>query len=361
VVTFARAAHGYWFEVFPTVGCEIMRLRAEARRIPDPTLRRLALRAQTGKWASLEGAAAFATFAPAVRRPEVARLLIRFQAVYDYVDTLMEHQQSANPAANAAQLHAALLQILEPEYSHPDYYRHCVDGQDGGYLMQLVDACRERVRALPAYPLLAERILKNTERIVCYQSHLNLATEADHPGLARWARKVAPQHAMLQWWEIWAACGSSLATLALLAAAADPMMDEARAQTIEAVYWPWAGALHTLLDGLIDRAEDAVTGQHNLMNHYRSPAEAAERLGLIAAQAGRAATVAGIEHTLILSGMASLYVSDQAAWTLVARPVAESVLAAIGDFVTPAMMILRARRLIHRAACSGDYPILDTY
>src|ERR1700728_3214018 len=105
----------------------------------------------------------------------------------------------------------------------------------------------------------------------------------------------------LQWWETWAACGSSLATLALIAAAADPAMDVARADAIEAIYWPWAGALHTLLDGLVDRAEDAATGQPNLLDHYRLPGEAAERLGLITAQAAGYAATACTEHRLILA------------------------------------------------------------
>lgn len=349
---FARAALCYWLEVFPAVRREVARLRTEARRIPDPTLRRLALDAQRGKWASLEGAAAFAAFAPSARRENVARLLVGFQTVYDYADTLME-QPSSHPAANAAQLHAALIAILEPDRPHPAYYRHHTTSDDGGYLVRLVDVCRVAVGELPAYRLLAASILENTQRIIRYQSRLNLASESDYPALARAASQVAPHHSDLRWWETWAACGSSLATLALIAAAADPAMDVARAEAVEAIYWPWAGALHTLLDGLIDRAEDAATGQHNLLDHYRSPGEAAERLGLITGEAARYAAIAGREHGLILAGMASLYISDREAWLPIARPVSERVLVSVGEFGRAALMVLRVRRLLRRIAQLG--------
>ena len=342
---FAQAARRYWLEVFPTVRHEVARLRAEARRIPDPGLRNLALGAQRGKWASLEGAAAFAAFVPPATRVNTTRLLVGFQAVYDYADTLME-QPSDCPAANAAQLHAALTAILEPDRPHPAYYRHHTTDDDGGYLVRLVDTCRSAVGELPAYQLLAARILENTQRIVQYQSRLNLAIESDYPVLARSAPQATRYKSELRWWEIWAACGSSLATLALIAAAADPMMDLARAEAIETIYWPWAGALHTLLDDLIDRADDAAAGQHNLLDHYHSPRDTSERLGFVTAQAARYAAIAGIEHRLILAGMAGLYLADPAASTHAARPISERVLASTGGLGRTALLVLRIRRLL---------------
>jgi hypothetical protein len=68
-IAFASAARRYWIGVFPVVQSEIRRLRGCASDIPDPVLRSLALDAQRRKWASLEGAAAFA----ALRREDSAR------------------------------------------------------------------------------------------------------------------------------------------------------------------------------------------------------------------------------------------------------------------------------------------------
>ena len=124
----------------------------------------------------------------------------------------------------------------------------------------------------------------------------------------------------------------------------------ASAAAIETLYWPWAGALHALLDELIDRADDAANSQPNLLDLYASPQEIAERLGFLTTESVRLASVAGADHSLILAGMASLYVSDRQAWVPAARPAAESILEALGELATPTMLVLRARRLALRGA-----------
>ncbi len=342
---FASAARSYWLDVFPVVCREQRRLRIEAGRIPDPTLRRLALETHEGKWANLEGAAVFAAFVPRACRDAVARLLVGYQAAFDYADTLME-QPSHAPAANARQLHAALLAILEPDRPQPDYYRHHVCDRDGGYLARLVDGCRAVVAELPAYPLLAATAIESAQRGVEYQCRISLSTEQDYPALSQWATQTAP-HCSLRWWETWASCGSSLDTLALLAAAADPATKDRDAQAIDALYWPWAGSLHGLLDCLIDNADDAANRRPNLLDLYTSPHETAERMGFLTAEVVRLALGVGIDHSLILAGMASQYIADPQAWIPAARPAAESILDGLGELGTPALLVLRARRLAH--------------
>lgn len=344
---FASAARRYWLEVYPVARREIHGLRKRAEKIPNPVLRRLALDTYDGKWASLEGAAAFATFAPPGRRTEVAQFLIRFQAIYEYADTLME-QPSKQAQVNARQLHMAILTALQPSCPHVDYYAHNAHREDGGYLRDLVDTCRATVRELPAYPVVCKAALDQAERIVFYQSHINLATESDHPGFARWAEMETAPGTDLRWWEVGAASGSSLALLALLTAAADPRTTRRQVVAIEAIYWPWVGALHTLLDCLVDRMEDEATGQHNLLDHYISPQEMAVRMSLLASEAVRLAKAEGIEHSLLVAGMASLYLSDKRAWLPDAYATTERVLATIGDLAIPAMLILRARRFARR-------------
>lgn len=349
VAAFALAARNYWLDVFPVVRREVRRLHVEAHRIPDPTLRRLALEAQEIKWSSLEGAAAFAAFVAPARRSAVARLLVGYQAAFDYADTLME-QPCEVPVANGRQLHAALTAILEPGHPHPDYYRHHVCGRDGGYLARLVDGCRSVVAELPAYPSLAAKVIESAQRGVEYQCRISLSTEKDHPALMRWAAQATPCRS-LRWWETWASCGSSLDTLALLAAAADQSTNGPHAEAIEALYWPWAGAVHALLDCLIDRADDAANYRPNLIDLYASPHETAERMGFLAAESVRRAAAAGTDHSLILAGMVSLYLSDREAWVPASRPAAESILDALGELAAPAMLVLRTRRLArcHRA------------
>jgi tetraprenyl-beta-curcumene synthase len=274
------------------------------------------------------------------------RLLVRLQGIYQYADVLTE-QPSDNPKANARQLHTAILVALQPGRADADYYAYNAREDDGGFLAGLVGNCRVPLASLPAYGLVESAVLEQARRIIFYQSRINLAKERDHPGLVRWAELEAPSD-RLRWWELAAATGSSVAAFALLSAAANSNLTERRARAIETLYWPWVGALHTLLDNLIDRAEDAATGQHNLLDHYSSAEEMAERMGLLAAEAARRARAVGVEHRLILAGMTSLYLSDPNAWSPYARGTTERVLAALGGLARPAMLVLRARRFVHR-------------
>ncbi len=366
---FASAAGRYWFTVLPVARRELRDLRRRALEIPNAQLRRLALEVYENDWASLEGVAAFAAFADPHLRAPLVRLLVRLQSIYQYTDSLME-LPSGDPSANARELHTAIEVALQPGRPHVDYYRHDRHDEDGGYLVALVDRCRALLVELPAYGLVAESVLEQAARIVFYQSHINLAEAEDRPGLARWAKRVAPAQPGGRWWEPAAAAGSSLATLALLGAAADRNLTAGRARAIESLYWPWIGALHTLLDSLVDRAEDAATGQRNLLDHYSSGAEMAERMESLATEAARRADMVGIEHRLILAGMTSLYLSDPNAWSPYARETSERVLDALGGLARPAMLVLRSRRLAHRERpfayprlapieTAAKYPIAD--
>lgn len=346
-IAFASAARRYWLGVFPVVGSELRRLRRNAERIPDPTLRALALEAQRHKWACLEGAAAFATFVAREQRASFARLLIDLQALLDYLDTLME-QPSDAPAANALSLHDAYITALQPDLPHGDYYQHRTRRDDGDYLVSLVDSCQSSIRALPSYAVIADLIMHHAGQMTFYQSKVNLATTCDHLTLTKWA-STQPAGATLKWWELSAACGSSLAVFAHIAAASDPTLMQPEVDAIDALYWPWAQALHILLDSLIDRTEDRETGQNNLLDHYSSQDEMVERLGMLASETVKRAAEVPPHHRLILAGMVALYLSDAQAWIPSARPATERILQATGDLARPALFLLRVRRLALRS------------
>jgi tetraprenyl-beta-curcumene synthase len=352
-VTFVAAARRYWLEVFPRVCRERRRGRARALAIPDPLLRRVALEAQ-GKWGNVEGAAAFAAFAPRGRRAAATRAMASFQAAYNYLDLLGEHP-SADPAANGRRLHGALLVALDPGDRlemgrHEDYYADSLQRDDGGYLAQLVDACRAALATLPSYALVAPAARRAGERIVAFQSCNTGELGGDFAALRRWAQAAAPPGEGLRWWEAAAAGGSSLCVYALIALAAEPDVDPAAPAAIEAAYFPWIGALHSLLDNLVDVAEDHATGQHSLIGRYDSPGEAAERMGMLAERALSAsqALVNARAHMLVLSAMAGFYLSAPEARTPAALPVARAVREALDGPVGSAMLVFRARMLARR-------------
>jgi tetraprenyl-beta-curcumene synthase len=348
-LAFGDAALRYWVTVFPLVGRETERWRRRADAIPDPVLRGIALETLRRERGNAEGAAAFAAFAPLRRRAAVVRAAVAFQTAYDYVDSLAE-QPSDAPAADARALHEALRVALCPDAAHPAYYRHHRRSDDGGYLRELVDACRAALAALPSRRAIEAPLLRATARMIDYQTLVH-GCDPSTRALAAWARGHAPRDAELGWWEVAAGGASSLGVFALVSAAARRGLTSADARSLEDAYFPWAGALHVLLDSLVDQPADAQAGHHSLVANYRSAEEAALRLDAIAATAfARAGALRhGRQHALVLAGMVGFYLSLPAARLSHAAPARRRVLAATGALARPASAVLRARRAIGAA------------
>jgi tetraprenyl-beta-curcumene synthase len=340
---FAGAARRYWLTVFPRVCAERRRREARAQQIPDPLLQRVVLDALR-KWGNIEGATAFAAFVPPRRRTAAARAMASFQAAYNYLDMLTE-LPSVDPAVNGQLLHRALLVALDPEAEHVDYYEHHHLHDDGGYLIETIDECRAALAELPSYPAVAPAALRAAERIVAFQSCNTGEVQGDYLALERWARASTPPGSGLRWWETAASGGSSMGIYALIAAAAQTRVQEEEIVAIEHAYFPWIGALHSLLDNLVDIAEDYATGQRSLVGCYASSLDAATRMRLLAQHALEATE--GLPdsrgHMLVLAAMVSFYLSTPEASGPAARPVAHAVLEALGEPARLSMLVFRSR------------------
>ena len=114
---------------------------------------------------------------------------------------------------------------------------------------------------------------------------------------------------------------------------------------VEAAYFPWIGALHSLLDNLVDTTEDRATGQHSLIGCYDSMQEAAARMGELAERALAAARSLpnARAHTLVLAAMASFYLCTPEASTPEALPLTRAVLGALDGPADLTMLVFRAR------------------
>lgn len=347
--TFLTAARRYWISIFPRVCHEIHHWRQRAEGIPDPVLRRLALEAQQTKRGNVEGSAAFACFAPSHHRGNAVRAQVAFQSAYDYVDTLCE-QPNAQPVANGRQLHRALLVALDQDATHADYYASYAHHNDAGYLEQIIDACRSSLATLPSNAAIRGPVRRLTERIVVYQS-LNLSElHGGHRQLEQWALNATPPTSGLRWWETAASAGSSLGVFALISAAAQTTFQPDEAIAIEYAYWPWIGALHSLLDSLIDEPEDTALAQRSLLDYYRTPQEAADRLQTLANGALHAIEPLPNphEHILTLTGMASYYLTAPQASSPIARLVSRRLIETLGPITRATMAILATRRAAER-------------
>lgn len=356
---FVCATPVYWLSVYPQVRDEIARLRCRAAAIPDPELRPIALNALVSKRVNLDGAAAFAAFAPASRRAALVRAQLCFQAIYDYLDLLTE-QRHEQAGANSRELHKALLAALTPACaSAPSRSVGDLAASqpglalvaalpDGGYLQELIASCRDAVTKLPAYATVCSPVERCARRIVEYQSVNDSGDSDARAELERWARSAAPAGATVAWWETAASGGSSLGLFALLALAASPSASVAQAKAIEEAYFPWIGALHSLLDSLIDLPEDIVTGQHSLIEHYGQTGQVAAGLRRLAqesrSRAGRLPQPGA--HLAILAAMSAIYLTERGASASHARAARAQVLRTIGGLTRPAMAVMRARRLL---------------
>jgi tetraprenyl-beta-curcumene synthase len=342
--TFAHGALSYWTSVFPRVCADVARWRRRARRIPDPALRQLAM-AALAKRGNMEGAAAFAAFAPLRHRGAATRAASAFQCAYNLLDMLGE-QPSADPVRDGRRLHEGLVYALTPGAPRLDWYEHHPQRGDGGYLDSILDECRAAFAELPSGETVGPWARAAAERIVAFQS-LNLSeAQGDHDGLERWATQATPEGTDLRWWETAAAAGSSLAVHALIAAAAEPRLAPGDAQALAQAYFPWIGCLHSLLDNLIDKREDEAAGHRSLLEYYDAW-RAAERLGALThrARAAAAAISHSRRHTVMLTAMIANYLSSPEAHGPGLRPAREAVIAGGGPLVGAAMVVFRVRRL----------------
>lgn len=353
---FVCSARRYWLGVFPRVTVELRRWRARANRIPDPVLRQLALRALEQKRGNVEGAAAFAALVSAANRPTVVRALVSCQLMCDYLD-LVSEQPNPDPVANGYRLHEALIVATAPGETHRDYYAEHGSGEDGGYLRAMVQSLRGALTALPSVAAVAEPLGSAAERVALYQSFNHGDADGSFQPFDRWAARTSAGHTDLHPWESAAGAGSTLAVLAMIAAAADPALRPSVANDIEAAYFPWIGSLHSLLDSLVDHREDMAVEGRALIAYYHSARHAADRMGELASEALRRALglPQGRRHALIVAAMASYYMCElDRSSSVHAELVAPAVLEALGGLAAPNMALLSARRSLRRSPRSSE-------
>jgi tetraprenyl-beta-curcumene synthase len=345
---FASAASRYWLRVFPAArGCQ-RRLLARAEAIPDPLLRADALASHRDKGSNSEGLAALAVLAPPRTRAPLARSLVAYQLMLDYLDGVSE-RPTPDPLANGLQLHRAFEVALDPDAPHADYYAHAPANEDGNYLLELIETCRAPLRELPSYEAARGALLRQAR--LCRESQaLNHALRfvAVDQQLDEWAAQTAANVGLepgFEWWElIAAAAASSLCGGALLALAATPGATEEEARRVESAYFPWASGLNALLDSLVDLDEDPEDASH--LRRYSSHEHAAERLQAIASGARErvSALPDGDLHEAILAAMGALYLIHEDAWRPGREPISLAVYGALGPLAKPSIAVHLLRR-----------------
>ncbi len=292
-------------EVLPLSSRELDGWRERAEAMPDPELRRQALASLRLKRFHADGGCVYATGAPpGPEREGLVRLIVAFQTISDYLDNLCDRSGSLDPD-EFARLHRAMTDAIAPATAPTGPYD---DRDDGGYLPALVDACRREVAQLPGYPAVAPLVAGLVGLYCDLQVHKHVAHEERVPRLTEWA----PAGGELDWWEFSAATGSTLGVFALFAAALDEDLPPEAATALKAAYFPWVGALHILLDYLIDLEEDREGGDLNFVAQYPSLDRAHRRIEWLVDRARMAvqALPAARFHRLVVQGLVAMYLSD---------------------------------------------------
>ncbi len=318
--------------------------RARACAIPDGTLRANALHSLDHKAGFIHGAALFAAL-PRRRCRPLLRALVAYELIIDFLDEVHERHPTV---ANGLQLHRALADAVAPAGAISDYFRYHPVADDGGYLASLVRACQEGCAQLPSFGLVEQAVSAGARRAaVLALNHAPDPRTRDHL-LRRWAAHERPG-AELAWFEWTAAASASLAVLALLAAAAEPVVAHDLTR-IEAAYDPWPILSATMLDSYADLVADAASGAHSYLRHYDSHEAAVERLHECVSTSMRLAGALpnGGRHAVIVACMIALFLSSDGANSPELRETTRALARSGGSLVRLLVPVLRIWRRVHK-------------
>jgi undecaprenyl diphosphate synthase len=338
----------YWPTVAPVVHAQLHRWEQHAHAIPDDDLRGLALGKLDHERFNAEVAATLATLAPRPHRRGTVEAIVALEVMYDYLDGLTE-QPSEDPLSNGRQLFQAFTDAVAPDLDSTldsDYYRYHTVAQDGGYLGALSSTVRSALLLLPAGNAIAQTARVAAARCAEAQTRANAATLLGNTQLEQWAMRQA-KSTSLQWREFTAgAVASVLAIHALIAASADPLTTPDEAAAIDRAYLS-ISAISTMLDGLIDREQDASAHTSWLLELYGGGDVLAHELVHVAADATSHARRLphGAHHLMTLTGVVAYYTSSSAARGESVEGVILAIEQQLQPLLTPTLAVMSAWRL----------------
>lgn len=331
----------------PAVAREEHRWRALARKIPDAPLRQDALSALRDKRGQTDGAAMFSIL-PRVRSPSLLRVLVAYQIIWDYLDSVSE-RGAASGQANGRQLHVALIDALDPSRPISDYYRHNPWREDGGYLETLVSTCRENCARLPSYERVRQLVVEEASRAQVLAINHELDPARRNSMLEAWATREFPSKHEASWFELSGAASAGLTIFALLALASEPTCSDSEITRTRRAYFPWTSTLAAMLDSYVDQVEDAENDDHSYIAHYPTPELATQHLCLIVQRCLREARALenSEKHILITTSMVAMYLSKDSASTPAMRNPTKRIVNAGGSLTRVLLPILRLWRIAY--------------
>ncbi|HEY8486295.1 MAG TPA: DUF2600 family protein, partial [Limnochordales bacterium] len=178
--------------------------------------------------------------------------------------------------------------------------------------------CQRCCGELPGYARIGELNARMAALYAGMQARKHARPGVRRRLLAGWFdRRFGQAPGSLAWWELAAACGSTLPVFAVCAAGARGP-EPAEVLAIWHAYFPWVASLHILLDYLIDQHEDAAARELNFASCYRAAGRAQARVGALYRRclALACALPRPAFHRLVVAGLAAVYLSDPKAAAL---------------------------------------------
>jgi tetraprenyl-beta-curcumene synthase len=294
------------------------------------------------------GAALFWTL-PQRRSARLLRLLVAYELIWDFLDSVSEHGAHAG-IANGRQLHLAIREAVDPSAPVSDYYLHHPWRDDGGYLRALVEACRDGCRALPSYSLVRELVVHEARRAEVQAINHHPDPVERELELRRWvAGEFAQGGERASWWELSGAASAPLVIHALLALASDPRCSERDAARVHAAYCPWLGATTTMLDSYVDQMEDRDNGDHSYVSHYPDSENAIASIRTLVETSvtETRALPGGHRHAIIAAAMIAMYLSKDTARSPQLHAGTSAFIRAGGSLTRLLLPILRVWRYVY--------------
>ncbi len=327
---------------------EVRRWRTHAQAIPAQSIRVDALSALARKRGHTDGAALFCIL-PRSRDPNLLRLLVAYEIMWDFLDSVNERGAAAGQV-NGRQLHEALIAALDPDAALSDYYRHHPWREDGGYLKTLIAFCQQTCRRLPSYQAVRPLIAQETRRAQVLAINHDTDAVARDDALRAWAHEEQRVGYGVNWFELTGAASASMTVHALLALAAKPRLAGSEIGAVHSAYFPWISAATTMLDSYVDQTEDDANGDHSYVAHYATDAVALERIQqLVRRSLAEANQLPDRErHVVIVACMIAMYLSKESARAPALRCGKRRLVVAGGPLPVALLPVLRLWRIAYR-------------
>ncbi|MEH6942719.1 tetraprenyl-beta-curcumene synthase family protein [Bacillus sp. JJ722] len=297
--------------IFPKVQKELHYWKNEAKKIPNPELRKQAIDSIENKDFHCEGGAILALLAEN-RKSEAISFIIAYQTISDYLDNLCDRSTSLDDQDFTA-LHESMLHSLQRHSPDVNYYRFRDEQDDGGYLKSLVTTCQTFLRKLDNF----EHIEKYLHELCSYYSDLQVHKHVHEnervSRLQNWFSLHKNNLPSMSWYEFSACSGSTLGIFCLISYALRDDFKNDHAEQIRNGYFPYIQGLHIMLDYFIDQQEDRDGGDLNFCFYYQNNQELFARMSHFVQKADQYLDLLPHKgfHRLIHRGLLGLYLSDE--------------------------------------------------